>query len=142
MKIYCSVNCLSSFYSFLHIPIRPHAGHIDSSVLRHLAYGVENIVVVARAHARADHAEHGHEYKLWENHADNIGDNAENYVREHGHKYEPAIAHRLRADNEQHTLLEISVEIHIIFEADGVEQLVRKQDEQRAEQGCAPGYYR
>ncbi len=107
-----------------------------------MAQGVENIVVVARAHARADHAEHGHEYKLWENHADNIGDNAENYVREHRHEYEPALAHRLRADNEQHTLFEISVEIHIIFEADGVEQLVRKQDEQRAEQGCAPGYYR
>ena len=63
---------------FLHIPIRPHAGHIYSSVLRHLPYGVENIVVVARAHARADHAEHGHEYKLRENHADNIGDDAEN----------------------------------------------------------------
>jgi len=43
-----------------------------------LPYGVENIVVVARAHACADHAEHGQEYKLRENHANNIGDDAEN----------------------------------------------------------------
>ena len=43
-----------------------------------MAYGVENIVVVARAHACADHAEHGQEYKLRENHADSIGDDAEN----------------------------------------------------------------
>ena len=99
VKIYCSVNCLSSFHLFFLIPIRPHAGHIYSSVLRHLAYGVENIVVVTCAHARADHAEHGHEYKLRENHADNIGDDAENYVREHRHEYEPVLAHRLRADN-------------------------------------------
>ena len=139
MKIYCSVNCLSSFHLFLHIPIRPHAGHIDSSVLRHLPYGVENIVVVARAHACADHAEHGHEYKLWENHADNIGDNAENYVREHRHEYEPALAHRLRADNEQHALLEICVKIHIFFEAEGVEQLVREDYHYRAEERRKPG---
>ena len=56
---------------------------------------------------------------------------AENDVRQQRHQDKPPFAHGLGAGDEEHSLFEIGVEVHILLKADRVKDLVGKHGEYR-----------